>query len=752
MPNKYTLFYVCSHFLSTFFVKATIYRGCKYAKSLVKYCSGYNSENKKIFRHVCCNTLLNYLVVSRGPKPLSSNRMLINLLHRLNAKPIIAITRKSRVVALALGLPLCLLVLLLTLTVNSGRAEARTLSEPLSEPLSAPLGESLSNKLGNKQLQKIKFLAARSKSNNSKSKRKAKKKHRSKLAPPPSKAPEFDKPKFSEKQPSLLSKKDRELYKKLFLLHKNAKWNEADKLIAKLKDKTLLGHVMFERYMHPRSYRSSAKELKKWLARYNDHPNAKKLYKLAYKRSSKSQRRSLKAPSAPVLPFAQAKEEEEKTAKKSQYNRTERRVIYRLRRYVHKTRVTYALQYLNSKKKVMRKAAYAKGMSVVVAGYIFNGLDEKALFYAEEQANLQGAKVPELHWWAGLAAFRLKKFERAAWHFEQVATSSIEPNSNLSAQATYWGARAYLRLGKPDQSSRLLKISQTQPHSFYGQLATETLGYESQFDWQRVPQKKENLAKLVSFPAGRRAIGLIEVEQYLLAAQEFVRFQKQLSEKMLSDYMIYAHRRGQADLAYRIGLISLHQEGKRFDFALYPLPKWHPREGFNIEPALLYAFMRQESAFKPYARSRVGATGLMQLMPRTAQYMANRKLSLQFLKSPEDNLALGQKYLQFLMNDRNIGKNLVFISASYNGGPGNVLRWVSKGENYQQDPLLFVETIPLRETRFFVKKVLANYWIYQNRLGERTTSRRALAMGHWPLYDNHVPYPQDLTHKYGKLR
>ena len=679
--------------------------------------------------------------------------MLINLSYKLKAKPIIAIARKSRASArlttagLTLLLPLCLLAIIFALATSALVAEAKTPSE---KPQT--LNSTFDNRLDNKQTQKIEFLAARDKNNGSTRKRRSRKKTHSKIAPPPSKAPNFDKPSFSEKQPSLLSEKDREIYKKLFVLHKNAKWNEADRLIAQLKDRTLLGHIMFQRYMHPRSYRSSTKELKRWLARYNDHPNAKKVYKLAYKRSSKNKRRSLKAPTAPILPFAQVKEEGEKTSRKSKYNRTERSIIYRLRRYVHKTRVTYALQYLNSKKKVMSKVAYAKGMTVVVAGYIFNGLDEKALFYAEEQANLQGVKVPELHWWAGLAAFRLKKFERAAWHFEQATIFSTKPNSNLAAQAAYWSARAYMRLGKPDQSSRLLKIAQTQPHNFYGQLATETLGYESRFDWKRVPQKKENLAKLVSFPAGRRVIGLIEVEQYALAAQEFVRFQKQLPEKMLADYMIYAHRRGQADLAYRIGLLSLHQEGKRFDVALYPLPKWHPREGFNLEPALLYAFMRQESAFKPYARSRVGATGLMQLMPRTAQYMANRKLSAQFLKSPEDNLTLGQKYLQFLMNDVNIGKNLVFTAASYNGGPGNVLRWVNKGENYQQDPLLFVETIPLRETRHFVKKILANYWIYQNRLGRLPTSRRSLAMGHWPLYDNHVPFPQELTHKYGKLR
>ena len=510
--------------------------------------------------------------------------------------------------------------------------------------------------------------------------------------------------------------------------------------------------------MHPRSYRSNARELRRWLARYSDHPNAARLYRLAVKRTAKGKRGTLKRPSAPVVPFSaqpslyNKASLKKKTRTPSRYNRAERRTLYQLRRLVHRKRVSYALQYLRARKASMRPLAYAQGMMIVVTGHVLNGFDEKALSLAEEQANSQGKFVPDLHWWAGLAAFRLNRVERAAWHFEQAATHNTAPNSSMAAQAAYWGARSYLRLGAPDQSSRLLKIAHSRPHSFYGQLATETLGYESRFDWTRVPQKKEDFKRLVSFPAGKRAIALMEAEQYQLAAQEVVRFLPSLPDDRRTDYMVYAYRRGQADLAYRLGLLSLREEGKRFDAALYPLPKWQPSQGFNLEPALLYAFMRQESAFKPYARSRVGATGLMQLMPRTAQYVANRKLSRQFLNRPEDNLALGQKYLQFLMNDSNIGKNLVFTAASYNGGPGNVLKWVSKGKRYQQDPLLFVETIPLRETRHFVKKILSNYWIYQHRLGSRTPSREAMAAGSWPLYENHVPYPQDLAHKFGKLR
>ena len=654
---------------------------------------------------------------------------------------------------LAVANPLFLLALLLTFL--SPAVLSPTISSPavLSSAHALPPSP-------RQELQEQPLLAAVERTDSPSTERNKKrrgKKHRGKkhqAAPAASKAPAFSKPVFSANQPRLLSPKDAAVYKRIFALQKGAQWKEADKLAATLKNKVLLGHILFQRYMHPRSYRSNATELRRWLARYSDHPNAARLYRLAYKRTSKNKRSALKRPSAPLLPFPSSttRNSETKRRKPSLYNRAERRTLYRLRRFVHRTRVTYALQYLQARKGSMRPRAYAKGTVIVVAGHMFNGFDEKALSLAEEQARASGNIVPDLHWWAGLAAFRLNRQERAAWHFEQAAALNTAPNSTSAARAAYWGARAYLRFGAPDQSSRLLKVAHARQHSFYGQLAAETLGYESRFDWTRVPQKKENFKRLVSFPAGKRAIALMESEQYQLAAQEVVRFLDRLPDDTRTDYMVYAYRRGQADLAYRLGLLSLRHEGKRFDAALYPLPKWQPSQGFNLEPALLYAFMRQESAFKPYARSRVGATGLMQLMPRTAQYVANRKLSRQFLRQPEDNLALGQKYLQFLMNDDNIGKNLVFAAASYNGGPGNVLKWVSKGKNYRQDPLLFVETIPLRETRHFVKKILANYWIYQHRLGSRTPSRKAMAAGRWPLYDNHVPYPQDLTHKFGKLR
>ena len=102
---------------------------------------------------------------------------------------------------------------------------------------------------------------------------------------------------------------------------------------------------------------------------------------------------------------------------------------------------------------------------------------------------------------------------------------------------------------------------------------------------------------------------------------------------------------------------------------------------------------------------------------------------------PSTNIALGQAYLGWLLSE--VGGNLVRTAAGYNGGPGNVQRW-DVSLNASADPLLYIATIPLFETRDFVQRVLANYWMYQIRLGQPTPSLDQIAAHEWPRYT-----PQD---------
>jgi soluble lytic murein transglycosylase-like protein len=167
---------------------------------------------------------------------------------------------------------------------------------------------------------------------------------------------------------------------------------------------------------------------------------------------------------------------------------------------------------------------------------------------------------------------------------------------------------------------------------------------------------------------------------------------------------------------------------------MYPLPPWQPAAGFTVDKALVYGFMRQESAFNPKARSFVGAMGLMQLMPATARLVANRYAPEAAGGNPWDpsiNMSLGQGYINSLLSEAD--DNLVRTVAGYNGGPGNVSRW-DNSLNASADPLLYIASIPLNETRDFVQRVLANYWMYQIRLGQPTPSLDQIAAHEWPRY------------------
>ncbi|MEC8164825.1 MAG: lytic transglycosylase domain-containing protein, partial [Pseudomonadota bacterium] len=171
------------------------------------------------------------------------------------------------------------------------------------------------------------------------------------------------------------------------------------------------------------------------------------------------------------------------------------------------------------------------------------------------------------------------------------------------------------------------------------------------------------------------------------------------------------------------------------------MPDWVPKDGYKVDRAMIFALIRQESGFKPKAKSKAGARGLMQLMPRTAGFMAGKRFRghrRHALFNPEYNIELGQSYVQHLLAFPGIDGNLFYTTVAYNGGPGNLNRWRRTSE-YQDDPLLFIESVPSRETRAFVERVLTNLWIYRYRLGQPTPSLDAIAAGTWPRYNRLDP-------------
>jgi soluble lytic murein transglycosylase-like protein len=123
-------------------------------------------------------------------------------------------------------------------------------------------------------------------------------------------------------------------------------------------------------------------------------------------------------------------------------------------------------------------------------------------------------------------------------------------------------------------------------------------------------------------------------------------------------------------------------------------------------------------------------------MPKTANYIAKKrkyKITSSLLFIPEKNLTVGQDYLEYLLSNRKIKGNLFYMAAAYNAGPNKLSRWVKKVK-HGNDPLLFIESIPSKETRDFIERIMSNYWIYRERLGFETPSINSILSGEWPIY------------------
>ena len=163
----------------------------------------------------------------------------------------------------------------------------------------------------------------------------------------------------------------------------------------------------------------------------------------------------------------------------------------------------------------------------------------------------------------------------------------------------------------------------------------------------------------------------------------------------------------------------------------FPTPELFPHGGFTLNKALVYAMVRQESRFDPYAVSPAGAVGLMQLMPAAAAYAAgddNLMTNVIPLFDAPTNLRLGQDYFQWLLEAGVGDHDMLKAIAAYNGGPGTLQKTAAR-VGPEADTLMLIESLPSRETRTYVEQVMAAYWTYRRKFGGETRTLDALASG-----------------------
>lgn len=529
--------------------------------------------------------------------------------------------------------------------------------------------------------------------------------------------------------PQILETRDIFLYQRIFALQEEGRWEEADRLIARLSDDRLLGHVLHQRYMHPTDYRSSYEELAAWLETYADHPGATAVHRLAV------QRKPAEAP-APRAP-------EGGSAFKIDYN------------------LGVPLPEDTGVSDLLTEIAATPGEGAgldasafpnftvgrgTAGNWSMPGDREQAAEISSRASELAVGAAPRTNWSKGLEAWKQGDITAAAARFQSIVIDE-DANGSLRAAGAYWAARAALRLGQPQEMSHWLRQALESPRSFYGLLAHQALGTPPQFSFEALDYDPAALQKLLSRPAVQRISALIQVGQVERASEEVEALGGIYGFAEAEALLALIDGAGLAAKAFKIASRMEQVVGTggglgTLDVGLFPLPPWEPLEGFTVDRALLYALMRQESAFNPAARSPMGASGLMQIMPRTASYVAgdnslngaNRHLLL----DPAYNLEIAQRYVRYLLEGEDVQGNLLRMAVAYNAGPGNLQRWLSSFEAKGldlDDPLLFIESIPSAETRQFVQRVLTNFWMYRMRLGQDIPSLEKLAAGEWPEYE-----------------
>lgn len=529
----------------------------------------------------------------------------------------------------------------------------------------------------------------------------------------------------------VLSKEDVRLYKAMFQLQRNLQRPEVAKLVPKLKDDVLMGHLIAERILHPKT-KTPFSDMQKWMSNYPDHHEAPYIYSLAQKRKPRGA--SVDAPSFGVA----------SAARYSDPDIDQAQIELNRKRY----KIRQKLSYLRGKN------MHQNAMGVVLAPQTFGILGEsmwarEAIKVAKNMAvedqfsdvvkvasaivEKTDVKDTEGGWLHGYAYYRMGAKEKAISAWKEVVFT-IPENSKYFSQIAWWIGRTLEEKNRMDEADRFYREAAADPYTFYGQLAAEKLGVSKDGDWSLPDIAAEDVKTILASEGMRRVIALAQIEEYDLAQHEFKAIYKTLPDtidRSLLALMVRLHLPNSAmTMAF-----NLKQKGEVYPAALFPVaPKWEPLGGYKVDQALLHAIIRQESAFQPSIKSRVGARGLMQIMPGTSRYIqrmrGERATPTYGLDDYATNMDQGQYYLQYLSS--RFDGNLMQMVAGYNGGPRNVEKWQEKYASIYDDPALFIENIPFTETREYVKKVLSNLWIYQKQMGVERTTLAELSDNRWP--------------------
>ncbi|MGE0108561.1 MAG: transglycosylase SLT domain-containing protein [Bdellovibrionales bacterium] len=531
---------------------------------------------------------------------------------------------------------------------------------------------------------------------------------------------------------AVLSVRDAALYRAIFDSHKQAKWEYARDLFRLIKDRRLVGIVLADRFQR---LGATVAEQKVWLETFPDLPEAKAIHAAAQKSGATDlpSLPELKAWSSGHVIDSATSFMSEQDLQKTAENDTNLQLALSLKQKIAQGQPESALEMLDSacKKQSLSKDFLAEAQALIAASFFRSGNIEQA---TELSGSAAQQNQPLGLWIRGLVAWQNKNYRTARTLFTRLADQNTLNDSN-DAAAHFWAYRASVETGDNDEGETHLRQAAHHPKTLYGLLAGHLLDQDPfKASHEEIPHwNKTYHAILAKIPAGWRALALLQIGQNKRAEAELRHINPHGSTQKQDAMLALTSLAPMPSLTLK--LASLKKK-KDYQDAFYPLLPWQPINGFDVDRALLFALARHESHFNPKAISRRGARGLMQIMPATARYIAKTENMKELyykadnLFDPALNMTLGQSYVRQLSNMPHIGNNLLLLLAAYNGGPGKAMNWVQKIDT--KDPLLFLESIPTRETRQYIARVLPHYWAYRARLGKPLDTLEALAKGLWP--------------------
>jgi len=390
-----------------------------------------------------------------------------------------------------------------------------------------------------------------------------------------------------------------------------------------------------------------------------------------------------------------------------------------------------ALTYLDQ---VINRFPEQAGAALVEKAAILDALQSKKSAAEARQLLLDrygdSDAAAEYRWQMALSKAAAKDYE-GAWQWAQTIPIR-NPRNILAPRAGFWIGKWATHLGRKDDAKAAFEYVLSQfPQSYYAWRSAAILGLDvGNFNTVRQLNPEVVPPQRAVLPAGSATLKELyqlgqDQDAWTLWQAEFQNYmQPTVAEQFTDGLMHLARGKNLVGIAKISTLEDRETPAEKAEYqalnqqlsywqARYPFPFLQEIETWSqqrqLNPLLVTALIRQESRFEPEIRSVAGAVGLMQVMPSTGKWVAEKINLQQYNKeNPNDNIQLGTWYLDHTHQEYN--NHSLLAIASYNAGPGNVAKWLRQLN--KSDPDEFVEAIPFEETKGYVRQVFGNYWNY----------------------------------------